>query len=228
MNASHYVNMLGSTMPGSSGGSYYSVDVGLMHLVFLSSEVYALGPYGGVTGAAQDAWLAADLAGVDRQQTPWVVAFAHRPFYCSNANSWCGADAWAANPVRLALEPAFAKGGVDVFIAGHEHSVELIYPTVNGVAQAHDWTEPKATTHIVSGVGGCNETSGECLNPMGPPAGDWSAARLAGDPVQYGFSKLWAPNATVFSFQQWQSSVGPEPVLWRQVDVVQHSHGPFV
>ena len=84
VNASHYVNMLGANMPGASNGSYYSVDVGLNHLVFLSSEVLALGPYGGVTVAAQSAWLAADLAAVDRAKTPWVVAILHRPF-CASA-----------------------------------------------------------------------------------------------------------------------------------------------
>ena len=70
VNASHYVNMLGAAMPGGTNGSYYSADVGLNHLVFLSSEVSARGPYGDVTVAGQRAWLAADLAAVDRAKTP--------------------------------------------------------------------------------------------------------------------------------------------------------------
>jgi hypothetical protein len=125
VNASHYVNMLGASMPGPSQGSYYSVDVGLNHLVFLTSEVIALGPYGGVTVEGQEEWLVKDLAAVNRSATPWVVAVLHRPFYCSNANSWCGPNAWQGNSVRLALEPALLAGGVDVVLAAHEHrSVE--------------------------------------------------------------------------------------------------------
>ncbi len=110
--------MIGANMPGTSNGSYYSANVGLNHLVFLSSEVLALGPYGGVTVAGQSAWLVADLAAVDRSVTPWVVAILHRPFFCSNANSWCGPKAWQANPVRVELEPLFLAGGVDVVLTG--------------------------------------------------------------------------------------------------------------
>lgn len=69
-------------MPGGTNGSYYSLNVGLMHLVFLSSEVYALGPYGGVTAQGQGAWLEADLAAVNRVATPWVVAGAHARTLC--------------------------------------------------------------------------------------------------------------------------------------------------
>jgi hypothetical protein len=184
VNASHYVNMFGASMPGNTNGSYYSVDVGLNHIVFLSSEVIALGPYGGVTVAAQSAWLQVDLNAVNRTKTPWVVAVLHRPFYCSNANSWCGKNAWQANAVRLELEPIFLAGGIDVVLTGHEHSVELTWPVKDGVATAFDYDAPQAPVHIIAGAAGCNENKGECLNPMGTAAGTWSRARLAGDPDQ--------------------------------------------
>ena len=29
-------------------------------------------------------WLEADLSGVDRSLTPWVVLYGHRPMYCTN------------------------------------------------------------------------------------------------------------------------------------------------
>ncbi len=228
MNASHYVNMLGAAMPGASNGSYYSADVGLNHLVFLSSEVIALGPYGGVTVAAQSAWLRADLAAVNRSRTPWVVAVLHRPFYCSNANSWCGPQAWQANAVRLELEPIFLAGGVDVVLAGHEHSVELTWPVKDGIATAFDYDAPKAPVHIIAGAAGCNEDEGECLNPMGEAAGTWSRARLAGDPVQYGYSRFWASNATHWHLEQVQVALPGGPQLWQEsVDIFQPNHGPF-
>jgi hypothetical protein len=229
VNASHYVNMLGRTMPGASNGSFYSSNVGLIHLVFLSSEVLALGPYGGVTAEAQQAWLEADLAAVDRAQTPWIVAVFHRPFYCSNANSWCGPDAWQQNVVRLAFEPAFMRFGVDVVLEAHEHSVEYTWPVVNGTATQSDYKDPRAPVHVVAGVAGCNETKGECLNPMGPAAGDWSWVRLAGDPSQYGYSRFWATNATSFHLEQVQVLADPAgPKLWQfAVDIEQGAHGPF-
>ena len=227
-NASHYVNMLGRTMPGFSNGSYYSADIGLVHLVFLSSEVLVLGPYGGVTAAMQMAWLEADLAAVDRERTPWVVAVHHRPFYCSNANSWCGPGAWQANAVRLAFEEPFLRFGVDVVLEAHEHSVEYTWPVRGGAATAFDYNRPRAPVHIVAGVAGCNETDGECLNPMGPAAGNWSRVRLAGDPIQYGYSRFVATNASSFHFEQVQVLVGPTPQLWSEaVDIFQPTHGPF-
>ena len=190
VNASHYVNMLGATMPGMNNGSFYSADVGLNHIVFLSSEVIALGPYGGVTVSAQSAWLQSDLSAVNRSKTPWVVAVLHRPFYCSNANSWCGSNAWQDNAVRLELEPIFLAGGVDVVLSAHEHSVEFTWPVKNGKATAFDYDAPQAPVHVVAGAAGCNENKGECLNPMGNAAGTWSRARLAGDPEQCKFPCL--------------------------------------
>ena len=227
-NASHYVNMLGRNMPGGTNGSYYSVDLGQTHIVFLSSEVIALGPYGGVTAAAQSAWLAADLAAVDRARTPWVLAVLHRPFYCSNANSWCGARAWQGNAVRLELEPLLLAGGVDVVLAGHEHSVELTWPVKAGAATQLNYDAPAAPVHSIAGAAGCNEQHGDCLNPMGAAAGSWSRARLAGDPQQYGYSRFWAVNASHWHFEQVQTSLPGGPVLWSEaVDIVQPSHGPF-
>ena len=227
-NASHYVNMLGAAMPGASNGSFYSANAGLMHLVFLSSEVLALGPYGAVTAAGQAAWLAVDLAAVDRAVTPWVIVVMHRPFYCSNANSWCGPDAWQANPVRLGLEEQFLAAGVDVVLAGHEHSVEFTYPAARGAAVQLDYNRPRAPVHVIAGSAGCNENHGDCLNPMGPAAGNWSRTRLAGSPQQYGYSRFWAVNATSFHLEQVQTSLPGGPRLWGEaVDIYQPSHGPF-
>jgi hypothetical protein len=220
--------MLGAAMPGSSNGSYYSANIGLNHIVVLSSEVLALGPYGGVTAEAQAAWLAADLAAVDRAATPWVVATFHRPFYCSNANSWCGAGAWQANPVRLAFEALFMQHGVDVVLSAHEHSVELTWPVVGGRAVQFDYDSPRAPVHVIAGAAGCNENKGECLNPMGPAAGNWSRARLAGDPEQYGYSRFWAANATHWHLEQVQTNLPGGAQVWGQaVDIVQLNHGPF-
>jgi hypothetical protein len=227
VNASHYVNMLGRSMPGSSNGSYYSAVIGLNHLIFLSSEVLALGSYGGITAAAQSAWLQAELAAVDREATPWVVCILHRPFYCSNANSWCGAKAWQKNVVRLELEPIMLAGGVDIVLSAHEHSVELLWPVANGVTTQQNYSQPRAPVHIISGAAGCNENSGECLNPMGPAGGDWSRARLAGDPEQYGYARFWASNASHWHLEQVQVLLPGAPLWSEVVDVVTDKHGPF-
>lgn len=41
------------------------------------------GPF--APSGAQLAWLAKDLAAVDRKKTPWVIAAGHRPWYVSTS-----------------------------------------------------------------------------------------------------------------------------------------------
>ena len=41
------------------------------------------GPF--APSGAQLAWLAKDLAGVNRKKTPWVIAAGHRPWYVSTS-----------------------------------------------------------------------------------------------------------------------------------------------
>jgi hypothetical protein len=206
---------------------FYSFERGLTHFVVFSAEAY-LYARSEVFLANQLAFMRADLAAVDRARTPWVLAVLHRPFYCSNANSWCGARAWQGSAVRLQLEPLLLAGGVDVVLAGHEHSVELTWPVKAGAATQLNYDAPAAPVHIIAGAAGCNEQHGDCLNPMGPAAGAWSRARLAGNPQQYGYSRFWALNATHWHFEQVQTSLPGGPVLWSEaVDIVQPSHGPF-
>ena len=75
------VSALSNSVP-SNTSRYFSVDVGLTHLVALS-----LNGYNGVDqctdecNKAQAAWLRADLAAVDRAKTPWLIATSHFPMY---------------------------------------------------------------------------------------------------------------------------------------------------
>ena len=130
--------------------------------------------------------------------------------------------------MRLALEPIFLAHGVDVVLSAHEHSVELLWPAAGGAATQFDYSNPRAPVHVVAGAAGCNENHGECLNPMGPAAGNWSRARLAGDPQQYGFSRFWAADAKHWHLEQVQTNLAGGPALWSEVvDIVADSHGPF-
>lgn len=59
--------------PATAAAPWYSLDVGLVHLIGLSTE-HDFGE-----GSPQLAWLAADLAAVNRSRTPWLIAGLHRP-----------------------------------------------------------------------------------------------------------------------------------------------------
>lgn len=110
-------------VPSSWNNHWYSYNVGLVHIVAVSTEAYFFYP----GAAAQYAWLEADLAAVDRARTPWVVVFGHRSIYCS-----CDGDCdGAATTVRdgpkgdgaLGMEEMFKRHGVAIFVNGHEHDV---------------------------------------------------------------------------------------------------------
>jgi len=88
---------------GDENGRWYSVDIGLLHLVVLDFNVY----YGSEPDALrvqQLAWLEADLSRVnrDRARTPWILATAHMPIQCSSI-TYDGAFVSEAHKFRAAM-----------------------------------------------------------------------------------------------------------------------------
>lgn len=81
--------------------------------------------------AEQRAWLAAALA---RSTARWKVVVGHHPIYSHGRHGGSAA-------LRERLEPLLVEHGVDLYMAGHDHTLELLRP-VSGVL------------HLVSGGGG--------------------------------------------------------------------------
>lgn len=97
-----YRTRVAPTMPtnGTAAPFWYSYNVGRIHFVaFDIDQEYR-------AGSPQYAFLAADLAAVDRAATPWVVAYSHFPMLCSN-NFWCNDGSGAAQAFRKLYEPLF-------------------------------------------------------------------------------------------------------------------------
>jgi hypothetical protein len=93
---------------------WYSFDVGSVHFVLFSSE------HDYTAGSAQHAWLRADLLGVDRARTPWLVVGMHRPMFNARADGdWSIDQGMARN-----LEPLFLEAKVDLSLSGHYHLFE--------------------------------------------------------------------------------------------------------
>jgi hypothetical protein len=70
---------------GTNTARYYSFNQGLTHFVAFTAEAYV---YARDEAFLQNqlAFLRADLAAVDRKQTPWVVALAHKDWRVRCAN----------------------------------------------------------------------------------------------------------------------------------------------
>lgn len=216
-NFSHYLNRF--SMPTEGSKFWYSINIAKIHFVCYSTEVYFTnGPV-----AEQLEWLKQDLAeaNANRDKQPWVIAFGHRPMYCSNlGNDDCTKE---KSIVRAGLETLFYENGVDVIIEAHEHSYERLWPVYNETVTAKNYTDPKAPVHLISGAAGCNEFLGICVNPILGPRGPWSAFR-SWLPGLYGYGLLKAPNATHLYWEQKLEFLGiKEDDIW----IVQHNHGPF-
>ena len=168
---------------GALNGRWYSINVGLLHYVTLDFNVY-YGTEPDALRVAQLAWLAADLAAVDRAATPWVVVAAHMPLQCSSitydgefvgeaqryeaAMGGAPADIAARAPykgctgtgvanteaTRKDMEPLFLRFGVDLFLCGHEHNYESQWPTRDLQPVQLDFSAPRAPVYVVEGAGG--------------------------------------------------------------------------
>ncbi|CAA6660686.1 unnamed protein product [Spirodela intermedia] len=129
-------------LSGSSSNLYYSFDAagGAVHVIMLGSYTdFAV-------GTAQYSWLIGDLAKINRQTTPWVVALIHAPWYNTNY-----AHQNEGEPMRLAMEGLLYKARVDVVFAGHVHAYER-FDRVN--LKKQDKCGP---VHITVGDGGNRE-----------------------------------------------------------------------
>jgi len=218
-NFSHYRNRF--SMPGDADNMWYSWNAGPIHFIAYSTEVYFTnGPI-----AEQLAWLKQDLTEANtpenRKLRPWIMAYGHRPMYCSNID---GDDCSTPKSIiRAALETLFFEYGVDVIIEAHEHSYERLWPVYNETVTAFNYNNPAAPVHLISGAAGCNENDGWCFNPMLGPKGPWSAYR-SWLPGLNGFGKLKVFNATTL---YWEQMVDLLELAEDWITVEQEHHGPF-
>jgi hypothetical protein len=150
---------------------WYSFNVAAAHWVTLSNY------HDFSSGSPQNTWLKADLAAIDRTQTPWVFVNTHAPWY--NTNSAHQGDGEAQ---RKALEKMLYDAGVDAVFTGHVHAYERNHRAYNNNRDS------KGPVYITIGDGGNREglaTKWLAQTPV-------SAFRMA----TYGHGELQVVNAT--------------------------------
>lgn len=233
---------------GGVGNFWYSFDYGLVHFVSMDGEtdfpyspewpfvrdvagtgetlptedqtfVTDSGPFGEIDGNQwqvnsayqQYQWLENDLASVDREKTPWVITMSHRPMYSSGVASY-QAD------LRNAFEALLLKYNVDVYLSGHIHWYERLYPLEsNGVIDTssiinHNTYRTgtgKSLVHIINGMAG-NIESHSILS--GEPLLNITAVL---DQQHYGFSTFtFHENTATWQFIKGDGSgIGDEVTL---------------
>ena len=130
---------------GPRPGGYYSYDLGTWHVIALNTNIAA------DAGSAQQAWLRSDL---DAHLGKCTVAYMHHPRFSSGSH--------VERDMLTPLWRTFARYGVSVVIAGHDHVYERFAPldsngvpdSVNGVRQFVVGTGGAHRSNIVSALPG--------------------------------------------------------------------------
>ncbi|XP_070496503.1 acid phosphatase type 7 [Chironomus tepperi] len=218
-------------MPGSGDSLYYSFNLGPVHFIAISTEVYYFMNYGLKTLVNQYQWIEKDLIEAtkpeNRKLRPWIVVFGHRPMYCSNNN---GDDCTHSQTlVRaglpftgfFALEPLFYKYGVDVEVWAHEHSYERLWPiydykVYNG-SKEEPYRNPGAPVHIVTGSAGCKEGR----EPFPDFIPEWSAFHSQ----DYGYTQMYVHNHSHIQFKQ--ISMDKAGAVVDEFYIIKDSHGEY-
>ena len=212
-NFSHYRNRF--TMPNVASGSptnlYFSFNVGPVHFIALDVERYFFYNYYNMTHLAmQYEWLERDLQQAQRNaaQQPWIVAYGHRPMYCTHIyNDWnenyCTEDAssvrdgvaFNGGKRQFGLEKLFFNYGVDLYVSGHMHSYERTYPVYRQQIVDTHYAGNFGTWHLVVGAAGCSELLDRFDVDAAYP---WSVARSD----SYGYGVLTVYNTTTMHWAQ--------------------------
>ncbi|XP_011432423.3 acid phosphatase type 7 isoform X1 [Magallana gigas] len=213
----HRFSTPGTPWPIPLNKMWYSIDIGLVHFVSYSTEVFFTSDGQYVT--EQNNWLKADLkqANDNRARRPWVIALGHRPLYCSNSD---GDDCTKADSkVRAGLEDIFYNYGVDIVLQAHEHSYERLWPQYKGVVLSKNYTNPQAPVQLISGAAGSRHRD----DPEKAQREEWSAFANANESLS-SVGKLKVLNSTHLYWEQYNL------LTKRVIDsvmVIQDNHGPF-
>ncbi|XP_055377474.1 acid phosphatase type 7-like [Condylostylus longicornis] len=218
-------------MPHNNDNLYYSFDIGPIHFIAFSTEVYYFLNYGIKSLVKQYEWLEKDLKEATKPENrairPWIITFGHRPMYCSDldGDDCTKHETLVRNGLPVlhffGLEDLFYNYGVDVEIWAHEHSYERLWPIYdykiyNGSLE-EPYTNPGAPVHIITGSAGCKE--GTDTFPDNPP--EWSAFHT----TDYGYTRMKAFNKTHLYFEQVSDNKSGSIVdsFW----IIKNNHGKY-
>ncbi|XP_022906271.1 acid phosphatase type 7 [Onthophagus taurus] len=228
-NFSNYINRF--SMPNKHDDPFYSFNIGPLHIISISTELFYFLNYGLKPLAFQYEWLENDLIEANlpenRENQPWIIVMGHRPMYCSNTDKDDCTHHETLTRVGLpflhffGLEKLLYDYGVDLVIWAHEHSYERLWPiydykVFNG-SYDEPYTNPGAPVHIVTGSAGCKEGR----DNFTVPRPEWSAFTSS----DYGYTRLKAYNETHLYLEQVSDDKDGQIIdtLW----ILKENHGPY-
>lgn len=188
---------------GSDNLMYYSFNDDLVHFTTIDTEIYH---YCNGTATLCDSqvqaqldWLEADLAKVDRTQTPWIIVLGHKQGWMDAL----GSGNWSK------ISSILEKYAVDLYLLGHQHNYQRTLPFFSDgtVENCYSddlsvYTDCKAMVSVVVGSPGCREKISQGSAPTKV------SAKLI---LAYGFAKLQIHNASHMHFTWEEIAAEPDP-----------------
>jgi Icc-related predicted phosphoesterase len=155
------------TLSGKQNNFFWSTNIGKVHLIGFNTEFYYYLEYGSEQIERQFTWLVKDLeeANRNRDKVPWIIAFAHKPFYCGEKVEGCYFNCEILSSFEnFDIESLFKKYSVDVYLSGHDHLYRRLWPIYKGNfvdnnTVSDPYFNPNHTIHIITGLGGCDYLS---------------------------------------------------------------------
>jgi acid phosphatase type 7 len=206
-----YAHIFTVNRKGAAGGTpsnsvfYYSIDIANLHLVvfdpWMSWWKHTMEP-GHQPWLRQMEWLKKDLESTNRQ---WIMAVNHFPVYCAgNYHS----DNELLTALREGVVPLMDEHGVDLFIAGHDHTYQRTGLIAGHAGPANTYSPEKhlkfpgngldapivknpgpgsGTMYVVSGTAGGFRPSDKldhpAMIPFQTPAGEFRGLAVPGSLV---------------------------------------------
>uniref|UniRef100_D3TQW3 Purple acid phosphatase n=1 Tax=Glossina morsitans morsitans TaxID=37546 RepID=D3TQW3_GLOMM len=215
-------------MPGDHDSLWYSFNLGPIHFVSFSTEVYYYLNYGLKLLTKQFEWLENDLKQANRPENrakhPWIITYGHRPMYCSNDKAYdCNPELetfirQGLPPFKLfGLEQLFYKYAVDVEFFAHEHLYTRLWPMYDFKVHNTSYINATAPIQILTGSAGNKENH----EPFSKELPEWNAFHSN----DYGYTRLKAHNITHLYIEQ--VSDDQNGAIIDKVWIIKYQHGDY-
>lgn len=181
--------------PAETNTPWWSYDVGMVHMVGMSTE------HDFLVGSPQYQWLENDLQNVDREKTPWVIFGGHRAMYINSDNAgYVNSDVAVMNLLIDNVEPLLYQNNVNLAFWGHNHCVQrqaavlnsTVIQTATMINDIALHENPQATVHMVIGTAGADFTNNAVFPP--PP---WNELVF----YEWGYARVTVSNETMLLWE---------------------------
>ncbi|KAL4491387.1 hypothetical protein ABPG72_008043 [Tetrahymena utriculariae] len=138
-----------------TSNNYYSFNQGLAHFIGVNLHFYDSWATPEEKSKMVQ-WVEQDLirATQNRNQTPWIIAFGHKPIYCSGDS-----DCQGFPQSFQEFDELFYQYSVDLYLGAHVHRYQFLKPLYDNCIQSYEGDDknifnPQGMISVIQGNGG--------------------------------------------------------------------------